>query len=182
MKKKQIKDAIEKAQKGISQYIEIMEILHNVDVSTDRVFQKKYNAFYRVRQRPEEWYNIYYSLLEKRKSSSITFNDTLDLLNSKLGRYEPSFASKLAATANPYNPIWDVHILNNTGHTAPSYSSKNKFNEAKSAYQSIESWYTEFLQSEIGILCVNTFNENVSQYYKVTDLKKVDFILWQTRP
>ncbi|MGZ3881750.1 MAG: hypothetical protein ACXVBF_10450 [Flavisolibacter sp.] len=98
-----------------------------------------------------------------------------------MGRYEPSFSSKLVATVDPFKPVWDEHILNNTGHTAPSYQSNTKFSDAKAAYSSIEGWYMEFLKSDTGKLCVNTFNEKVEQYFEITDLKKVDFILWQTR-
>ena len=43
------------------------------------------------------------------------------------------------------------------------------------------SWYKTFLQSEDGLLFIETFNEEVAEYEKITDIKKVDFILWQTR-
>ena len=181
MDKKQIEEAIDKAQKGIGQYLGIMGMLYSVDVSTDRGFQKKYNAFYRVRQRTEDWYQTYYSFLENNKYSSVSFANAIDYLNNNLGRYEPSFSSKLVATINPFKPVWDEYVLNNTGHTAPSYRSPSKIDDAKVAYQSIERWYVEFLQSDIGRLCVTTFNEKVIRYYEITDLKKVDFILWQTR-
>jgi hypothetical protein len=181
MNKNQIEDAIANAQKGIGQYLEIMEMLHTVDVSKNKEFQKKYNAYYRVRQRTEDWYQTYYAFLEQHKNSLISFANTIDYLNATLGRYEPSFSSKLVATINPFKPVWDEHVLNNTGHTAPSYQSPRKLDDAKTAYQSIEQWYIEFLRSDSGRLCVNTFNEKVFRYYQITDLKKVDFILWQIR-
>lgn len=181
MNKIQIGKAIDRAEQGIAQYLEIMDLLHRVDVSTDRAFQKKYNAFYKVRQRTADWYRVYYAYLEQQKYLNTTFSDTLDHLNATLGRYEPSFSSKLVATINPFKAVWDEHVLNNIGLNPPSYQNSNKIREAKSAYLSIEDWYTKFLQSETGKLCVNTFNERVFRYYQITDLKKVDFILWQTR-
>jgi len=181
MNKSQIEEAIGEAQRGIVQYLEIMELLHKSDVSLDRDFQRKYNAFYRVRQRTEEWYESYYSYLEKNKNSSITFANTIDYLNASLGRYEPSFSSKLAATINPNKPVWDRHVLNNTGHTAPPYYSPTRVEDAKIIYSSIEEWYITFLQSDTGRLCVNTFNEKVFRKDQITDLKKVDFILWKIR-
>jgi hypothetical protein len=48
MNRDQITQAIEKAKRGIAQYIEIMEMVATVDVSKSAEFQKKYNAFYRV--------------------------------------------------------------------------------------------------------------------------------------
>ncbi len=55
MDESNIVTAINSARKGIAQYLEIMDLLPHVDVSRDRNFQRKYNAFYRVRQRPSEW-------------------------------------------------------------------------------------------------------------------------------
>ena len=181
MKKEQIEEAITNAQKGIGQYLDIMEEFHSVDVSSSREFQKKYNAFYRVQRRTAEWYETYYGFMEQSKNTPVTFAETLDYLNTHLGRYEPSFSSKLAATVNPFVPIWDEHILNNTGISSPAYQSASKVEDAKDAYVLIEQWYIEFLKSDVGRLCVNTFNEKIFRYYEMTDLKKVDFILWQTR-
>ena len=181
MTQEQIEKAIDKAKKGIIQYLEIMDLLYKVDVSSHREFQKKYNAFYRVRQRTEDWYNIYYNFLENSKNSSVTFSETIDYIYNNLGRYEPSFSSKLVATINPLKPIWDEYVLENTGHKPPSYQNPNKINDAKLAYQSIEAWYIDFLQSDTGKLCISIFNEKIFRHKEITDLKKVDFILWQTR-
>lgn len=45
MDESRILAAINSARKGIAQYLEIMELLPDVDVSRDRNFQRKYNAF-----------------------------------------------------------------------------------------------------------------------------------------
>ncbi len=181
MNRSQIAQAVEKAKKGMAQYIEIMELVSKVDVSIHPEFQKKYNAFYRVRQRPAEWYANYYSLMQESKKAPPSFDQVIDQLNASMCRYEPSFSSKLVATLNPNKPVWDVHILNNTGHSAPSYTAKNKIELAKAAYGSIERWYEAFLKSDDGKLCIEVFDKLVSERNKITDLKKIDFILWQTR-
>jgi hypothetical protein len=177
----QVSRAIEKAKKGIAQYIEIMELLPRVDVSCHASFQRKYNAFYRVRQRPEAWYVGYYSLMQASKGTQPTFEQIIDRLYLLTSRYEPSFSSKLVATLNPRKPVWDVHILKNTGHTPPAYTAKNKIELAKAAYFSIERWYQEFLRSDDGKVCIEVFDELVPDHEKITNLKKVDFILWQMR-
>lgn len=94
-------EAISRAQKGIEQYLEIMALLPAVDSARDLAFQRKFNAFYRVRQRPREWYRQYFLLMERLKGSKPDFNNVLDELNLALGRYEPSFSSKLVATLDP---------------------------------------------------------------------------------
>lgn len=176
-----IRLAVEKARKGIAQYAHLMETFPKCDVTSDSDFQRKYNAFYRVQRRKEGWYKSYYALMQRSKGSSATFDSVLDALFRETGRYEPSFASKLVATLDPSKPVWDVHVLANTGHTPPSYSHAAKLSMAKVAYESIARWYAEFLKSNDGKLCVSEFNRLVPERTGFTPLKKVDFILWQTR-
>lgn len=181
MEKSDIETAIEKARKGISQYLVIMECIFKTDVSTDTDFQRKYNGFYRVRQRPQEWYRTYFELMEELKGKVVEFDNVLDELKKRTGRYEPSFSSKLVATLNSTKPIWDVHILANTSHKAPAYSNGNKVDLAKKAYQSIGAWYESFIQTAAGKLCIVVFDEKIKEHSKISDLKKIDFILWQIR-
>ena len=105
----------------------------------------------------------------------------LDHLGRSLGRYEPSFASKLIATVAPAQPIWDAFVLKNTGVKRPSYASKTKVPQAKLAYRAIQDWYARFLASHEGRLLIRIFSDTVEEHDRITDLKKVDFILWQTR-
>lgn len=176
-----IKIAIERARKGIAQYAHLMETFPRCDVACDLDFQRNYNAFYRVQRRKECWYRSYYALMQGFKGSLVTFDSVLDAIFQNTGRYEPSFASKLVATLDPSKPVWDVHVLANTGHPAPSYSHASKISLAKVAYKSITHWYADFLESSEGQLCVSEFNRLVPEHIEFTSLKKVDFILWQTR-
>jgi len=173
--------AVQKAKKGIGQYVEIMDLLGRVDVSKSPEFQKKFNAFYRIRQRPATWYECYYSFLQESKNAVPSFNQTIEYFNVSLGRYEPSFSSKLVATLNPNKPIWDIYIIENTGHKAPAYTDKHKIKLAKEIYASIEGWYENFIKSNIGKLYVQVFDDIVPEHNKITTLKKIDFILWQIR-
>ena len=97
----QVRSAIQAARKGITQYIWLMRALHTVDTHKDQEFRRRYNSFYRVRQRSADWYSVYYELLESRKRTGACFDEILDTLWDKLGRYEPSFTSKLVATVDP---------------------------------------------------------------------------------
>lgn len=174
--------AIEAAKPGIEKYRAIMRRFREVDVSLDEDFQRQYKGFYRVRQKPAEWYQCYFQLLEKSKQARTTFDQVLMALRDALGgAYEPSFSSKLNATVDPWQPVWDEHVLRNTGHTPPRYTSANKHQEAVVAFASIKDWYQAFLQSEEGQHWINLFNAHVPGYFEFTDVKKVDFILWQIR-
>lgn len=181
MDENQIALAIKKAEKGIAQYLEIMKLFPLVNVAYNKDFQKKYNAFYRVRQRKANWYKIYYEFMEDQKGRDITFSKVLRYFQKQLGRYEPSFASKLIATHNANMPIWDVHVLSNIRLRAPSYTSPNKFDLAEIAYDAIHKWYQEFECSSEGAVIIRMFDERISEAKSITNTKKIDFVLWQAR-
>jgi len=181
MQRDEIVSAIEKAREGIRQYLEIMAMLRTVNVASHREFQRRFNHFYRIRQRSEDWYAKYYSFMESRKDNPPRFEEVLDHLYEALGRYEPSFSSKLAATLNPTEPVWDQYVLQNTGQKAPAYSSPYKIQKSKIIFQRIRKWYWEQLESPEGRLIINVFDELVNQNDQITDIKKIDFVLWQKR-
>ena len=181
MDREKIISAIKKARKGIGQYLEIMDSFHSTDVSTDREFQRKFNSFYRVRQRTATWYKTYYSFMQRQKGKAPTFSTVLRYLHSELGRYEPSFSSKFVATHNPDLPIWDAFVLKNTGIKAPYYSDLKKLFKAEEKYKKVQSWYGGYLLSDSGNLIVEIFDEVVPEHNRISNLKKIDFVLWQTR-
>ncbi len=172
--------AIEKAKPGISKYLEIMRLFPICNVSLDKEFQKKYNHFYRVRQRNQEFYSVYFSYMEAQKGKKTTFEDAFNYLYSKLGRYEASFSSKLVATLNPSLPVWDAHVLKNICLKAPTYATKNRKEKIIYTYDKIINWYCNFLVSDEGKLIVNTFDQIIHEP-EISDIKKVDFVLWQSR-
>jgi hypothetical protein len=181
MDKIQIEEAIGKAKRGIFQYLEIMDLLSKVNVAENEEFQRKYNAFYRVRQRSAEWYRTYYSFMQESKGQKPTFECVLNYMHRSLNRCEPSFSSKLVATLNPEEPIWDTFVLKNLKIKVPPYSDKNRIKKTDEAYKAIQDWYMNFLSSAEGRLVIGCFNKLVDNHSKITNIKKVDFVLWQTR-
>jgi len=177
----EITRAINKARRGIDQYLEIMRLFQKTDVSNSRYFQTAYNALYRVRQRPSEWYQEYYKYMEEMKGHSVTFSIILRHFDRKLGRYEPSFSSKLLHTLDTSFPVWDTHVLSNIGLRAPSYASRRKYEQAESTYKAIEDWYQIFLCTADGKSLISKFDELVAESPEIADIKKIDFVLWQTR-
>jgi hypothetical protein len=181
MDENQITKAIRRAEPGIARYLEIMRLFPQTNVAENQDFQRKYNGFYRVRQRPTEWYQTYYSYMERLKGSDVRFSMVLEYFRIHLRRYEPSFSSKFVATHNPNMPIWDRHILSNIGLRAPGYNSPRKFDDAKTAYQAIQKWYEKFECSADGKLIIIKFDEVIGKSLPITSIKKIDFVLWQIR-
>ena len=175
-----VKIALKNAEVGLFKYLKIMEMLNKVDVSKDSEFQRKYNHFYKMRSRTEEFYSVYYDLLESSKKSGITFDEALKYIHRKLGRVEASFCSKMVATINPEKPIWDKFVLENLNLKVPLPYSKNRIEKVIELYQEIESWYDEFLKTDEALKMINLFDHKYESI-PITNLKKIDLVLWQMR-
>ena len=162
---------------GIDKYCRIMERVRAVDVSADADFQKAYNGFYRIRQRPADFYRCYYGYLEQNKNNeALTFEDVVTYLYQQTGSIHASFSSKLLATVNPDMPIWDKYVLQNLGLRTPYYYEKDRLEKIILLYQKICDWY----HSDEVMEKLQLFNRQFPGV-DISDVKKIDFILWATR-
>ena len=177
----QVVDALRKARRGIARYIELMRCFPLVDVCRDPVFQCRYNGFYKLRQRQPSWYQSYYRLMQELRDSKPSFSLVLDALRREVGKCEASFASKMVATIDSTKPVWDTFVLMNMGISPLCSSDPRRFDKAKANYARIEDWHRDLLDSENGRMVIGIFDGVVAEHCSVSNLKKVDFVLWQTR-
>ncbi|MDR2054027.1 MAG: hypothetical protein LBP80_11500 [Treponema sp.] len=170
--------------RGLWKYLCIMGTVHHTNVAQNEYFQRVYNDFYVVRSRKKEWYKVYFTFMQNHKDNvSLTFEETLHHLYNKTGRIEASFSSKLLATVNPQMPIWDTHVLRNTRITAPKTAQNNsdkQLQESIDTYNLLIGWYKDHLKTKDGKFMVERFDK-IYRDNRLTDVKKVDFILWQIR-
>jgi hypothetical protein len=157
-----------------------MSMVKKVDVSKSGDFQKAFNGFYRMRQRQQVFYDKFYAFMEDNKEREPSFEKTVRYIQEELGRVEASFSSKLVATVNPNLPIWDSVVLNNLRLKPPAYYCKNRIEEIISLYEEIKNWYKKYLETEDGKLVIGLFDREYPST-GITDIKKVDFVLWQIR-
>ena len=169
--------SIEKIGIGLQKYCSIMSCLYQTDVSKDREFQRLFNGYYRMRQRSERFYCCFYRYLEEHKfDDALTYAQVLTYLFQETGCIHASFSSKLLATVRPEMPVWDKYVLSNLGLRAPYYSCKSRFQRVLDTYQKICDWYqTSEAQAKVAVFDANFPNVDI------TDVKKIDFVLWQTR-
>ena len=99
---------------GLDLYEELMSVAPVTDVARSAEFQRKFNAFYRVR-RNAEWRECCYRLFEQAKKEHFSFADIIGALLSETGNVEASFSSKMLATLDETKPIWDQYVLQNLG-------------------------------------------------------------------
>ena len=163
--------------KGVEKYIDIMAWVHSCNVSQVADFQKKFNGYYRIRQRPSDFYQAYYDYMELKKGSPLSFEDVLVHLHELTSRHEPSFASKLLATINPDKPVWDVNVLSNLSIKPPRYYAKNRLVEIVSTYGVLENWFDDYLKTQNALNVICLFDE-IYPNLEITAVKKIDFALW----
>jgi hypothetical protein len=175
----EVKDAIKDAEKGLSNYLNIMDLFHTVDVKKDSCFQKIFKKFYQlnVARKSEVYLLEFFSFLQNHKCSAPEYTTTLKHFH-KFGKVEYSFVSKLLATINPGLPVWDSNVRAVLGFKNPT--GKNKIEKAGETYDELKRWYKKFLPSEEGCKWRKLFDKaHPESESKITPIKKIDFILWQ---
>lgn len=175
------KDRIEKIRSGIEKYQYLRYTLAETDVSTDREFQKAFNGFFRMGRRTEEYYRDYYCYLQQHKETGVTFAEALTYLYEKHGRLEMSFVSKMVAIADPACPIWDsVVTKGHFGIVAPYANEKNRLQKGIDKYAQYCQRYYTYMQTAEAKAKIAEF-ERLFPGADITDVKKLDFMLWQDR-
>lgn len=163
---------------GIAYYANIMNTVNQVDVSTDRDFQKAFTYFYRVR-RNDEWRKAYFDYFERAKKEMPSFEEILTYLYKVTGRVEPSFSSKMLATIDPSMPIWDSIVLATLGfEVTKNAKPETKLAEAVTMYKELCNWYKDYLSMDEAKENIKVFDSIMVNYTGLSDTKKIDFIMW----
>jgi hypothetical protein len=174
-----INRALMKIEKGLRKYCWIQEQVHKTNVTTNRDFQRMYNGFYRVR-RNDEWQMHYYEVMEQAKTGTLGFREVLKELRKRTRRLEASFASKLVATLYPDRPVIDRFVLEYFRLSLPYHYQADREMKVVEVYESLTKKYVELMSKPEARSICDMF---VARYpwAIITDLKKEDLILWQTR-
>lgn len=159
-------------------YTEIQSLLKQVDVSTDKNFQKKFTNFYRMKQRNKYFYEFYFTLFEFLKNKQPTFEYILTQIYENTGRVDPSAASKMLSSIDTGYPIWDKHLLEKLCLSQPRlyWKKEHRLTESIQIYIIIEERFEFMVNSLRGRKLINLFDEKFS-FSGLTNIKKIEFIL-----
>ncbi|TVR92812.1 MAG: hypothetical protein EA416_06330 [Trueperaceae bacterium] len=175
----QIDRALERIEPGLTKYLWIMDRVHRCDVRTDATFQRRYNGFYKVRKKPS-WQAPYYALMERAKTQPMDFAEVLRTMHAAVGSFEASFSSKLVATLDPTRPVWDQFVLGNLGLRRPYTYQRDQLERTIATYVELRRRYVELVRSPLGRNICTRFARRYP-FADVTDIKRVDLVLWQHR-
>ena len=163
---------------GIERYRFIIEKVRRVDVSLDEGFQKTYENFYTLGRYPKEFRRDYFAYMERCKGIKPSFEETLSYF-LKYGTLEVSFSSKLVHTLDPEQPIWDRNVTDrHFGYKIPAYGTKDREKKILDRYKRYKRDFLKYVASDDGKTVIRAFDEAFPEN-GFTDLKKVDFVLWQ---
>ena len=160
---------------GLDRYAEIMQ----GDPSSPE-FQRAFNGYYRIR-RNEVWRQHYYDLFVRAKAEGYSFEQIITDLYHATGKVEASFSSKMLATIDPDKPIWDQYVLQNLGMELTGKTQAEKLAYAVTLYAAIENWYADYLLTEEARENIRLFDQILPDYRWVSDVKKIDCLLWSKR-
>lgn len=169
----------------LSRYDRLQRSLYTTNVAADPVHQRLFNGYYRMQRRAPDWYEYFFLLLEREKTNTnITFREVLEQTFSVKWRVEPSFCSKLVATIRPELPVYDKYVRENLVLTVPQQhkAAQIRVREFIAAYSSLESQVVDLVQSPRFIEELHpAFDKTFRSYSHLTDVKKLDLLLWQYR-
>ena len=165
---------------GLNKYQFVLEQCKNTDVSKDKEYQRIFNGFYIVR-RNEAWRECFYDYFESIKNGTPSFAEIIMHLYIHTGNIEPSFSSKMLATISPQKPIWDRYVVQNLDIQLTGTTKDEKLENAIILYNDMEKWYEDFLQTSKGRECIDTFDRVLPDYKWISNIKKIDSILWSVR-
>lgn len=170
-------------QQGLDKYLFIMERFKNVDVTKDIEFQSAFRDFYQMRRfYSDEFCESYFKIMENMKhTKEMTFKMALERVKHIQGSYEISFSSKMTHTINPLNPIWDSVVTKHHFNVKPPYTgAKNREKVSCDRYDEYMDKFYDYMATEEGIALIHMFDRRFPDN-GISDVKKIDFILWQDR-
>ncbi|QHV97298.1 hypothetical protein [Spirosoma endbachense] len=176
-----VESILPRLKKPVVLYRQTMDGFNSCDVSSDLKYRKNFTRFYRLRLPRTDCYDHYFELLERSKTNlDISIAGILAELQTKTGRIEASFASKLLATINPHQPVIDSIVLNRMGLRLPGYSESNRMQKVIDLYQVLQARFEDMKQDErFSGLKLNFMTAFPDCGF--TDLKILDLLIWQLR-
>lgn len=174
--------ALPRVRDGLLKYMAVMaSVASDDDFFNDRLFQKKFNGFYRVRRCSVTWQPQFFALLGKTIKENLTFRDVLESIHENTGRYEASFASKLYATVYRTAPVIDSIVLANLELKLPLSGAEGRIDKICQIHQQLGVGAAAYLLTNNGKYLISEFRKMYPFAQDVTDEKALDLVLWQSR-
>jgi hypothetical protein len=177
----EIFERLAKRRADLERYAFTINHLGKVNVQQDFAYQRTFNGLYGVR-RNAEWRRHFYQILEQHKSSlDVRFPAIVGEIFERTGRVEASFASKLIATIDPTKAIYDSVVRGNLGLPNRTSAGHAKIEDVTRDYDAIQAHLDALVTSAKFQELRQRFDREFPDFNAFTDLKVLDFLIWQLR-
>jgi hypothetical protein len=177
----QINTALPRLSKGVGRYRRLQASIHSTGFSADQSFRKAYCSFYGITPfRDTQWQQHYFNLLVEATHTPPDFTTTLRELNNRTGVVEASFTSKLVASVNTNRPVIDTWVLLNAELELPDRNAPTRLADIATLYATLDIKMHAYLSTDDGQYLVAQFTNRYGTE-RITEMKMLDFVLWQTR-
>lgn len=168
-----------------TEYKYCIENLRKIDVSKSAEYKQKYQDFFVLSTRfcTQDFIDKYFDLLERIKyEKDLSFADVFAMVSAFSNRSEVSFASKLLHVIYPDRfPIWDSVVATNKQHFGMrKLYGISDVNIIVNTYNDYCKRFAEYMKSDEGQNIIRAFDARFPNE-KVSDIKKIDYVLWQDR-
>jgi hypothetical protein len=167
----------------LEDYLYLQCNLSALDVSKDATFQRTFNRFYKMRSKPAGWYELFFSLLERDKHrADLKFEEVICKIFSRWNEVHPSFASKMVATINPENPIYDKEICKHLGIKQGTIADPEaRLATAISNFSALRTFHSAAIKTRGASDLIEAFDRQFERFGGFTSVKKIDLMMWQWR-
>ena len=78
-------------------------------------------------------------------------------------------------------PIWDQYVMQNLGLELKGKTPRERVINATEIYHQIEDWYKQYLLTDEAKENIAVFDQMLPGYTWISDVKKIDCLLWDKR-
>lgn len=167
---------------AVKKYKSIMEVARKIDVSTDQYFKKDFCNFYQLKRfYSERFRSEYLGIMQELKNDrDLSFKKTFERVRQIENTCEMSFSSKMLHTLDPSYPIWDSIVTEKHFGMKKPNTKKNIVEKFSERYEEYVDMFYKYMKTEEGKSLISVFDKSFPNS-GITDVKKIDFILWQDR-
>ena len=90
-------------------------------------------------------------------------------------------ASKMIATIDDQCPIIDQYVLKNLGLTIAGTGKEARLHSTIQTYYELCDWYDSYLETQEAGENIACFNRMLPGYAWISDIKKIDYMIWSFR-
>jgi hypothetical protein len=143
-------------------------------------YQRKFNRFYRLRQKPKKFYVQFYSLMEQaaKNPASAKLEDLLTSMELATEEVHLSFCSKLLSTAREHEVIFDKLVASAFGVPTGVLPREGRIGEALRRHNCLAFHMQAVVARDTWAETEGAFDAEFPEAQSLSPLRKADLMIW----